>query len=122
MFPFRDLPIRRKLTLSILLTSAVALLLAGGATMFFELIRFRHSLVRELSTEAEIIAANSAAALAFQDPKAAQEILAALKAQPEIVQACLFTPRGEIFAEFKPEQKRNNLPALAAQIPGHQFD
>ncbi len=118
MLSFRNLPIRRKLTLVILFTSASALLLAIGAIAIYEVMRFRHSLVRELAIEAEIVAANSAAALAFSDDHAGNEYLDALKAQPGIVRACLFKVNGEILAEFK---KENSSP-LRPEPPGHRFE
>ena len=120
MFHFRDLPIRRKLTLIILLTSTVALLLASGAMAVYEFMRFRHALARELSIEAEIVASQSGTALAFSDPAAGSEYLRALQAQPGIVHACLFMPDGKVFAEFK--SGRKELPPLTRNNPGHQFE
>jgi PAS domain S-box-containing protein len=119
---FRDLPIRRKLMLAIVLTSAVALLLGGGAMIFFEFVRSRHLLVRELSTETEIIAANSAAAVAFQDRRSAREILAALQSHPAIVQASLFTPDGKLFVEYRSDKSNADFPDLKPELPGHRLD
>jgi hypothetical protein len=71
----RDASIQRKLTVIIMLTSSVALLLACGAFVTYDLITFRGELVRELSTLAEIIGTNSTAALAFNDKHSAEETL-----------------------------------------------
>jgi PAS domain S-box-containing protein len=122
MLNFRDLPIRRKLTLIILLTTAAALFLLCGSMVIYETLRFRYSLVRELSTEAEIIADNSSAALAFADVTAARNTLEALRAQPGIVHACLFTPDGKIFAEYKSEDSKDDLPGLVMQPVGDHFE
>jgi sensor histidine kinase regulating citrate/malate metabolism len=86
---FRDISIRHKLTLIVLLTSAVAILLGAVISVVYETMRSRHELVSGLSAEAEIIGANSAAALAFRDQKAAQEILSALRFRRQVVYACL---------------------------------
>lgn len=121
-FNFRNLPIRRKLTLIILLTSFAALALVSVAMVTYEILRFRHALVRELSTEAEIIAENSAAPLAFVDTKAARDTLRALQAQPGIVHARLFTPDGKTFAEYKSFDDETELPDLKGQPAGHRFE
>ena len=75
----KDRPIRRKLMAMILLTSGVVLLLTCTAFFAYEFLTFRQATVRQLSTLGEIIAANSTAALAFDNPDDAQEILAALQ-------------------------------------------
>ena len=62
------------------------------------------------ATAAEIIADNSAAALAFADAKAARETLKALHAQPGIVHACLFTPDVSGYAPEDLVAKKRSLP------------
>ena len=52
----RDLPIRRKLVLIVMLTSAGALLLAVAGLGASELLRSRRELERDLATLAEIVA------------------------------------------------------------------
>jgi hypothetical protein len=74
----RDTPIRKKLMTIMLLTSGLVLLLTCAAFMAYEFLTFRQAAVRELSTIGEIIAANSTAALAFQNQDDAREVLAAL--------------------------------------------
>ena len=59
---FRDLSIKRKLTLVIMLTSTAALLLACGAFVAYELLTFRDVMTQELETLAGIISENSTAA------------------------------------------------------------
>ncbi len=120
MFPLSNLPIRRKLTLIILLTSTIALLLVTVAMAVYGIGKFRQTLVRELSTEAEIVAFNSAAALAFSDAEAAHEILTALQAQPGIVHACLFDRDGKVFSEFRASKDR--LPVLTNSPTGYRFE
>jgi signal transduction histidine kinase len=57
-------------------------------------------MVRELSTLAEIIGANSTAALAFDDQRSAEETLAALSAKQRIVGAYIYTKDGAAFARY----------------------
>jgi len=98
---FRDIPIKRKLTLIILLTSAVALLLACGAFVTYEQIAFRNTMVRDFSITAEMIGFNSAAALSFNDASAAEQTLKGLSAHPHIVAACIYDTRGQVFATYQ---------------------
>jgi PAS domain S-box-containing protein len=97
---FRDASIKRKLTLIIMLTSSAALLIACTAFVTYELVTFRGAMVRELSTLAEIIGANSTAALAFDDQRSAEETLAALSAKHRIVGAYIYTKDGAAFARY----------------------
>lgn len=96
----KDIPIQRKLMMVNLLTSGAVLLLACIAFMAYEFHTFRQSSVRQLSVLGEIIAINATAALAFDDPQAAHEILAALRAERHIVGAALYDNEGNLFAEY----------------------
>lgn len=92
--------ISRKLTWMNMLVSGAALLLAGGAFVSYDLIRFRETMVRNLSIQAEIVGSNSASALLFNDPAAATNTLSGLKAASNIMSAGIYTPAGEPFAAY----------------------
>src|ERR1700681_2432740 len=94
----RDLPIKRKLMVVILLTSSFALLLMGSALIIYERITFRHALAVNMNVLAQIIGSNSTAALACDDPKNAHEILSALLAENQIRAAAIYDRTGRIFA------------------------
>ncbi len=84
-----------------LLTTLVATL-----TTFFLLITHQYvsgyqQLNEELETQAAIIAANSAAALAFRDEKAAYETLGAIRKSPRILGAALYQANGQLFIATK---------------------
>ncbi|MDY7033606.1 MAG: ATP-binding protein [Thermodesulfobacteriota bacterium] len=100
----RDLPIRHKLNSIILLTSALVLLLTSAFYVVNELISYRGGLIDNISTLAQVIGINSTASLAFQDPDTANEILTALSAEPIILQACIFTKNGNLFATYAKNQ------------------
>ena len=108
---FRDISIRRKLTAIIMLTTVIVLFLASAAFITSELVAFRRSMVEGLATLAEVIGTNSTAALTFEDPEAAQETLAALRAEPHIVLAQILTNEGRVFATY-PNAQAND---------GHSF-
>ena len=104
----KNAPIRRKLMTVILLTSGVVLLLTCLAFFSYEVLTFRQATVEKLSTLGKIIAANSTAALAFENRGDANETLAALKAEPHIVAAGLYDQNGKLFSQYP-----TNLPASA---------
>jgi signal transduction histidine kinase len=58
-----------------------------------------------------VISANSTAALAFDDRKAAGEILASLKAEPYVEAACLYDARGRIFSKYPSSLSDSVFPA-----------
>ena len=93
----RDLPIKRKLILVILLTSTFALWLMGTALITYEFITFRRSLAVNMSVLASIIGSNSTAALAFDDAPGAHEILAALSAEHQVTAAAVYDQKGNLF-------------------------
>jgi PAS domain S-box-containing protein len=111
---FKDLPIERKLTTIILLTSGTVLLLSCAAFIAHELVTFRRSMINGLDTMAQVVSANSGAALAFNDPPAGTEILAGLRADPHIRLAALYDSNGKLFAQFPARQATETFP----QIPG----
>ncbi|HUP91816.1 MAG TPA: ATP-binding protein [Solimonas sp.] len=87
---FRDLPIQRKVMLLMLLSSAIALALAAVALIGYAWLSTRANAEQDLVTVSRIVADNTAAAMVFNDPKAANETLAALRAKPDIQTACLY--------------------------------
>src|SRR5260370_41945340 len=106
----KDTPIRRKLMTMILLTSGVVLLLTCAAFFAYEFVTFRQTTVRHLSTLGEIIAANSTAALAFDNQNDANEVLAALQAERHVVAAALYDKAGKVFARYPQDLPIDALP------------
>ncbi len=100
MRSFRDIPIKQKLTIIIMAITATALLLCGVGIVAFDLSLFRGYLQRDLSAVAGIVADNSTAALAFNDPQAASGTLGALHAKTHIVTACVIRSDGTVLAQY----------------------
>ncbi|HKX29444.1 MAG TPA: response regulator [Blastocatellia bacterium] len=117
----RNLSIKRKLTLITMLTSSAVLLLACSAFVAYELITFRHAMMRDLSTLAEIVGTNSKVALAFNDQKAAQETLASLADKPRIVSACIYTLTGQVFTRYQRGQANADFTPPPVQPDGSYF-
>src|ERR1700687_1972886 len=121
MQAFQDLSIKRKLTLVMILTSGLALLVACGAFLVNELISSRSDIAAEVASLSEVIAANSTGALAFQDRRGANEILAALRSQPHIVAACIYAKSGDVFARYLRDQGDSGALPPAPRKPGAYF-
>ena len=100
MASFTNLPLHRKLTAIIVSTTVVAIVLSSMATGAYEAVHFRSSLISELETTADIIAANGSAALRFNIARDAETTLATLGAKKHIINACFFTPDSEVFATY----------------------
>ena len=114
-----NLSVRRKLTLIIMATSMVALVLISIAFLAYEVIMFRHSMVRDIRTTAEIIGNQSTAALTYDDRTTAAEILGALSTQPRIVSAGLYKD-GELLAWY-PKATENSAPTNMPAIGEPRF-
>jgi PAS domain S-box-containing protein len=102
MFQFQDISIKRKLRLIIMVASTVALLLVSAGFVTYELVTFRQTMTRDLSTLAEVIGNESTSALSFGDQDRAGEILGGLKAKKHIVAAALYEANGHLLAQYQP--------------------
>jgi len=90
--------ISHKLTWMNMLVSGAALLLACAAFIAYDMVSFRAGIVRNLSTQAQIIGSNSVSALIFNDSQSAENTLSALKAAHNVMFAGIYTPDGKLFA------------------------
>jgi PAS domain S-box-containing protein len=82
------------------LVSAVALLLACGGFCAYDMYSFRMALLRNVSMQAQIIGDNTVSALLFNDPHSAERTLSALRANPNLVYAQIYTREGQPFAGY----------------------
>lgn len=120
---FRDLPIKRKLVLLVLLTNVAALALAYAGFLAYDLLSFRESVVEELLSLASVIAHNSTAALVFDDPDSGSKTLSGLRALPSVVAACLYDTEGAIFACYARDPLQPpEFPALAFETSEYEYE
>jgi two-component system sensor histidine kinase/response regulator len=119
---FRDLPIRRKLALLVLTASILAVVLACVGFAIYQRQSFRAYTASELTALADILGANTAASLAFNDQKTAQEMLGALGAEHNVLAACLYGNAGHVFAEYRRAGLSNDFEMPARQSDGAQFN
>lgn len=105
--------IRFKFTLVVIASTLSALVVAGAALAAYELRTYQKAGVDDLLTQVEILGRASAPALMFNDPKAADENLALLKARPQIRAAALYDARGRVVAAYRHSQAAGvAVPAL----------
>ena len=107
--------IRRKLVTAMMLTSTTVLVLAGAALIVYDVVSSRRALAGALTTRAEILAANSTAALAFDNAEDATQVLASLKTDPGMVVAALYDGRGRLFATFRADAPATVFPRAPAR-------
>jgi len=94
------LPIRARLTVLSSVTSTCALLLACLAFWGYETAVNLQALHRESAAIAQMLADSASAPLTFHDAAAARETVNALRAEPRVAQACLYTLEGKNIAGY----------------------
>lgn len=114
--------IRRKQMLVTMLTSGLALLLACAGFFAYDVIAFQEAIRQRISTLAETLCINSAGALDFSDRKLAAEVLSALRAEPHVTAACLYTAKGEIFAKYPQQGSGANFFPPPLEPAGNRFE
>src|ERR1700683_1731566 len=96
----RDIPIKQKLMVIVMVTTTAAMLLAAVGVVGADSLLFRRNLRRDLSALAQIIGDNRTAPLAFNASRSASETLAALRARPHVVTACIYRIDGSMLANY----------------------
>ena len=74
LFSFRNISIKRKLILIILLTSWATLLVASIAFVAMDVITYRQAMVNDISSLAQVVGFNSSGALVFNDQRTAENL------------------------------------------------
>ena len=118
--PQRSRPIRRTLITALLLTSGAAMLTSAVAFCAYDFLTYRQSTLRNLGTLGAAIAANSTAALAFDNPDDAREVLSAFRAESHVVAAGLYGRSGKLFASYPAANAK--LPADLSAPEGYRFE
>lgn len=121
MLNLRNLPIRRKLTLLTVAISTVSLLLASIAFITSDRINTQQTVSDHLGTMADIISANSSAALLFSDPAAARETLSFLHSQPHIQAAAIYGMDEIAFASYVKPGLKMEMPEILSHTANTLF-
>lgn len=117
----RNISIKRKLTLIVMLPSAAALLLAGLVSFAYDVFQLRKAMVQEITMLSQVIGANNSAALIFDDQKSTTDDLALLSGNSHVVSSCVYTVKGEIFGSYFRKDMKGKLSLPPLQEDGHTF-
>jgi len=105
---FQSYSIKRKLMVFFLLLSLIGIMVTSATFLLNQVYRYRQNAREEIKVQASILARNTAAALAFNDRAAADEILSGLKANPRIVAVAIFTADNNLFANYVAKDAKSN--------------
>ncbi|HEX5206256.1 MAG TPA: response regulator [Steroidobacteraceae bacterium] len=107
----KHLPIRRKLMVILLMTSGAVLVLTCATFIAYQYVTFRAAAKVNVQTLADVIARNSSAAVAFDNPGDETEVLAALRAESRVVQAAVYGTDGALFARYPEDAAQSEFPS-----------
>ncbi|MGB7848081.1 MAG: EAL domain-containing protein [Candidatus Acidiferrum sp.] len=119
---FQDWSIHHKLTGLFLAMACIAALTLSIPMVTFDVLMLRQAISQDLSTLTEVLAQNSSAAIAFHDAKAARNVLNALRAEPGVAAACIYTTDGKPFATYVREGKSSGFVPPPMEAPGTRFE
>jgi signal transduction histidine kinase/DNA-binding response OmpR family regulator/HPt (histidine-containing phosphotransfer) domain-containing protein len=111
-----NLSLAQKLTAMSIMAGGPAMIIAAVAMMAYDMSSSRQRLVTDTGILAEVVGANSTAALAFGDARAARETLAAVSVNRHVVSAVLFSNDRTEFARY--DRDRSSQAARPALPPG----
>jgi two-component system sensor histidine kinase/response regulator len=118
---FGDLSIRHKLTALFLAISGFTALAVSCPLAIYDLVTFRHAVAQNLAVLGDVLAGNSTAALTFRDAESARDVLRALRAEPDVIAACIYTADGKPFAKYAREENDFSFIPPAAEAEATQF-
>jgi len=85
----------------VMIATTLALGTMMAAFLLLDKVSSQSALVNRITTLADVVGQNSAAALDFNDKRAATEILNALRADPPVASACLYDESGSLFVQYQ---------------------
>ena len=115
---FRRQPVRRKLTATILSTSAATLITGCVVFAAYDYLDARSRLVRDVTLLADMLGTNSIAPLTFNDATAAAETLRATAVNEHIESARLYMPNGALLASYTRGAGSTPEPDTSSELRG----
>lgn len=98
--PVQSASIRRKLMAILMATSFAALVVACAAFIIYDYKLVRESMRADIESLARVMGGMNTETLTFDDPKTAQDTIAALRARQNVVLARVYNEKSEVFAEY----------------------
>jgi PAS domain S-box-containing protein len=118
---FRDLSIRHKLTVLFMALGGLTALAVSCPMVIYDALTFRQAVVQNLGVLGDVLAGNSTAALTFRDAESARDVLRALRAEPDVTAACIYTLDGKPFAKYARDAKDSGFVPPSPQAASTQF-
>src|ERR1700686_4167683 len=118
---FGDLSIRRQLTVLFMAISGFDGLGVSCPMVIYDVLTFRRAVAQNLAVLGDVLAGNSTAALTFRDADAAGDVLRALRAEPNVTAACIYTSDGRAFAKYARDEKDSGFLPPVLQAETTQF-
>jgi signal transduction histidine kinase/CheY-like chemotaxis protein len=119
---YRNLPVAQKVQLAGMVVGLTATLLGSASLLIDGQLQGRERMRRDVEVLADIFSANSTAALTFNDPYAAKELLATLHAKQHITAAFLYSADGKLFARYRRDTELGETVAPPLLADGSRFD
>ncbi len=110
---FRDASLRSKLIIIVSTVVTAAVISSSVANYFIDLRERKSLLVTNMTTLADVIGGQCVAALKFEDPASAAEVLDSLKLKTTVVFACVYDANGKILATYRPANSNHVAPIVA---------
>jgi signal transduction histidine kinase/CheY-like chemotaxis protein len=107
--------IREKLVTIVMSTTLAALVVSVGTVVAYDLRSYKHALLNDLATQAELVGHMTSAALAFDDARLARENLALLRSRPSLRAAALYDEHGALFATYVAPGETGAFPVRPAK-------
>lgn len=107
--PLRNLPIKGKITAIVLISSTLALVLTSLGIGAYEYRTLGKAAEERVQILASIVAQNVLAPLTFDDKAAARDVLASLRAETAVLEARLYTRRGDLFAAYRKPHRLDDV-------------
>src|SRR5512136_443069 len=100
MIRFQQMSIHNKLSLALGGAALLAFALAGAALALFGSLTLERRARQIMEPYAQLVSVGAEAAVAFEDPGRAREILATLRANPQILEAEIVLRDGRLLAGY----------------------
>ncbi len=97
--------LQRRLLALMLTSTLVALIVALGAMITYDVRAYHQSWVNDMSTQAALLGRTTAPALSFDDARMARENLSLLRSQPKVRAAAIYDAKGRLFASYQANPK-----------------
>ncbi len=107
--------IREKLVTIVMSTTLAALAVSVGTVVVYDLRSYKHALLTDLATQAELVGHMTSAALAFDDARLARENLALLRSRPSVRAAAIYDEKGALFATYVAPGADSTFPVRPAK-------